>query len=240
MKLIVTKNTYLLLRKLNLMKKKSIISLFFFLFLSISTQAQIDFGIKLSGSLNSLYLNGDFRPLNNYSGGVLGFEAGITSRIKVDKILSFTPEILYVTNGNYYVSNNRNFQLEFDFSYLQIPMMFRILFNDYLGIEFGPYYGILLDARARGKINPYEIGLIEDTQPLEFDENIKSDITSGDFGVKLGAVFTVNENLFIDIHYDIGLQDVLIDEKSGINNRSINIGFGHTFTKKEANLQSKQ
>jgi len=236
------KNTYLLLRKLNLMKKNSIISLFFFLFLSISTQAQTDFGIKLTGSLNSLNMSGDFKPLNDYSGGNLGFQAGITSRIKVDKALFFTPEILFVTNGDFYASNNYdgNFLIEFNFSYLQFPMMFRVLFNDYIGIEVGPYYGILLDARARGKIDSYEVGLIEDTQPLEFDENIKSDITSGDFGVKLGAVFTVNNNLFIDIHYDIGIQDVLIDKNSGIYNRSFNIGFGYTFTKKEANLQSKQ
>jgi len=189
-----------------------------------STTAQTKFGVKLSGGINTLSVSGDLENLTDFSRSDLGFQVGFLIEIPLEHSIVFAPELLFATKGDYfsYDDYNYSFYSEINLSYLQLPMMTRIMIIDYFGLEFGPYAAVLFDATEKDKIEEY--GSI-----TTFDGSIKSELKDMDYGFNVGAIYTSQTGLFVNMRLSLGIKDIYEASNATMKNKTISMGMGYIF-----------
>jgi hypothetical protein len=208
------------------MKTKGIIFLGALLIISIITNAQVKFGIKeginisTQSELGMLWDNNDIKT---------GFTLGATFDYRFHTVLSLQTELNYKTTGLAYEmkesSNSKDVNTKYD--YYNIPLLLKARFSEQLGlgetwtVSFygGPYYSYLRAAESKIKEN----GVTTVTDYEDFSNSSDYGLI---FGGEVAKIFNKGE-LFFDLRYEMGLNDVL--ENDDIKNKVIGIGLGYRF-----------
>jgi len=188
--------------------------------------AQLKFGLKeginfsTQSELGMLWDNNDIKT---------GFTIGAVVDYRFHPIISIQTEINYKSEGLAYERTESNSKKEFkrNYDYYSIPLLVKGRFSEQLGLNEkwsvsfygGPYYSYLRSAEAEVKENG--ISTVSD-----FEDNSNKSDWGFIFGLETSRNFTVGE-LFFDLRYEMGLNDVT--ENENIKNKVIGIGIGYRF-----------
>lgn len=150
---------------------------------------KISFGVK--GGLNYSNLSGDDNK------PILGYHVGGFVEYKFNGSISLQPELQFSAQGYKLETTIReNFDdpvsLRTDrmsLNYINVPILLKFNINTGVNLVFGPQVGFLVNAKN------------DDVQ------DIQSYFNTIDFGVNIGAGFTMNK-VIIDLRYNMGLTEV--------------------------------
>ena len=194
------------------------------------------FGVKLGLNRNAFSLTYDegvsaISP-DDYK-GKMGFEAGLISEFKLSDKFAVAPELLYASIGDHYEFSKEVSGVKYEGSgsvflnYIQIPVMARYYINDAFSLEFGPQIGILLSAESEYETKVTYAGTTT-TDSGKVDD-YKKDVESTEFGLNLGTGYKLENGLFFNFRYTIGLSDIAKDKNAVIKNNTLRLGIGYFF-----------
>src|SRR3970282_1702141 len=136
--------------------KKIILSTLFVLAFGFTYAQKAQFGIK--GGLNSSNFSGDTEGVDFKSR--VGFNVGAFAAIKLSEKITLQPEILFSTQGAKAENvtadvNGVNYtaDIEFNLSYINVPVMFKYYVADKFNLEAGPQIGFLTSAETSTKVD---------------------------------------------------------------------------------------
>jgi opacity protein-like surface antigen len=190
------------------MKKVILISFAIFSFSCVSAQ-NVNFGLK--AGVNFASINGDETDdLDSKT----SFHLGAVAEIELSEKLYFGPEILYSSQGAKLKYDG--FEDKINLNYVQVPLMIRYYITEGFNIEAGPQISFLIDSEY------------EDD---EFNETIdlKDDTKDFDYGLNLGLGYKLNNSMFLQGRYNLGLANILEDDTFENNNTVIQLSFGYMF-----------
>jgi len=198
--------------------------LLFALLLSIAgVKAQeFHYGAKLA--LNRTSFTTDDSDTNKYLKGKLGLEAGLMGEYMFNDNLGLVAELKYASAGDYMEMSQSgvDFKSYIYLSYVQVPVMARYYFNENLSLELGPQIGFLTSA-------DYETEVSYDGNTETDSGDLKDNFESSDFGLNIGAGYKMENGLFFNLRYTVGLSDIDVDKNSTAKNNSIQFGIGYFF-----------
>ena len=184
---------------------------------SIANAQDISYGLK--AGLN--YSNWSFSNDGPEFDSRLSFHVGGVVEFGLSEKFAVQPELLYSSVGakmDYSSSPTRvasDDYLVYALDYLSIPVMAKYYVAEGFSLEVGPQIGILLSAKIK-----YD-GESEDVKEL---------FKSTDFGAGIGAGYKMENGLFINARYVLGLSNVLEDsgDEWGKNN-AFQFSLGYKF-----------
>ncbi len=187
------------------MKRITIIAAFLFASSFAFGQAKVELGLKGGLNLASLSTDQSGVDFNNKTGYHFGGYGLI-------KILSFgiQPEILYSTRGSELKVQNVAGTLSQDYSYVDIPIMFKLYTVAGLNVQAGPQFGMLLSTSGKNA----------DGSKLSKSDFEDSDLSAA-FGLGWDAPFGLN----LTARYVLGLTDVSIVNSN--KNRTFQLSVGY-------------
>lgn len=208
------------------MKTRKHILMGLLILLTFSAKSQIKFGIKeglnlsTQSELGMLWDNNDMKT---------GFTLGATFDYRFHKTISLQTELNYKRKGLAYERNESGSKKDINnsYDYYNIPLLLKGRFNEELGltekwmVSFygGPYYSYLRKAESEVK----ESG---QTIVTNYEEESNNSDWGMVFGGEVARIFAKGE-LFFDIRYEMGLNDVVKDDD--IKNKVIGLGIGYRF-----------
>lgn len=142
------------------------------------------------------------------------FHVGILSELMFGDKLAIQPEILYSSQG-YKVEEEimgRKHELNYNYSYINIPVMAKYYVTEGLNLQAGPQIGFLMSAKE-----------------TESDTDIKDSLKSIDFGVNLGLGYKLANGIFFDARYNLGLSNINDLGDNKVHNGVIQISAGYSF-----------
>jgi hypothetical protein len=184
-----------------------------------SNSIDVTFGAK--AGLNLATFIGDPEDVDMKA----GFHVGGMAEIALNEKFSIQPELLYSTQGTeaevvfFNGVNEQRETLEYNFSYINLPVMAKYYVTEGLSLEAGPQIGFLVNAEA-------EIdGQTEDADQL------LGDLSTVDFGLNFGLGYKLNSGLNFAARYNLGLSNIS-DESSvdgEFNNSVFQFSIGYFF-----------
>ncbi|NEW82486.1 MAG: PorT family protein [Mariniphaga sp.] len=141
------------------------------------------FGIKGGVNFSNLYVkDGDENKM------LTGFNLGFFAKLPVSKTFAIQPELYYTTKGaqTTYNSTFINGTVQYNFNYLEVPLLFVVNITDNFNIHAGPYVSYMLNGKVKNKSN---VGSVDFDNKINTEDYNKVDagIAAG-AGVDLGAV----------------------------------------------------
>ena len=187
----------------------------FILMFSVS-DAQIQVGLKAGYNLSSFSttIPSDYYSYSSKS----NFNAGITVGFPLGAGFFLQPESVYSGQGA--MVSLSGVKGEYDFQYLNFPVLLKYKSPFHLYAETGPQLGFLLGAT-----------LYEDGFP---SSNIKSQNNSSGYSWVFGIGYQLPMNLGLDVRYNLGLTHVQNDNSNayngaGIKNNVFQVGIFYLF-----------
>lgn len=187
-----------------------------------NSYGQATFGIKAGANIaNANFDSGTSVTIK--PDALVGFYAGAFARLGVSSQFAIQPELLLSMQGFKWNLDGLFGEEVEDVGettiqnlYLNLPIMLRFAATDALHLEAGPQVGLLLSSEAKADSGS---GDLEDT----FEDL--------DFGVNIGAGYTLPLGLSIDARYNFGLADMAGESEGegSITNRVFSFGLGYTF-----------
>jgi len=207
------------------MKKLLFISLLLIATMGLHAQKN-HFGVKAGITLSSL--NTEDKDWENGAKSKTNFMFGLTSEFRISDKFAIAPELNYTGSGG--VSDDGIGKHEIRLSYLNIPVMARYYVSKNISLEGGLGLGVLLSAED------YEAEYIDNNE-LDSDAkpyDIKDLCNSTNFNLGIGANYHLNDKIFINARYNIGLSNVykdgVLEFKNGVAKINvIEIGVGYFF-----------
>jgi len=181
------------------MKKLFFLTLALCTMLAVNAQkSKRDEGIKLGikGGLNVANLMGDVEDVAIRT----SIHAGLVAEIIVNDKFSIQPELLYSGQGASKTSTGGG-RIKLD--YITLPVLAKFPIANHLSLETGPQVGFLVSGKYKTNDSNDKI---EDTKTI-------------DFGLNAGLNYELNNGVFFQARYNLGLTDVGI---AGDNNRASN------------------
>lgn len=198
-------------------------------------QQEVKFGPK--AGINLANLSGDVEDNKM----LIGFHVGAFAEIKFNDKFAIQPEILYSAQGTKLEYSETlmgiSYTSEADtkLNYINVPIMAKYYVAPSFAVEAGPYVGFLMSANSKGSSSAAGV-------TAEFDEDIKDELNSIDFGLGIGASFNMDNGLFIGARANFGLTTVDKDYTENVggvnvtveaadikNSPVIQIGVGYKF-----------
>ena len=176
---------------------------------SFTYAQEVKFGIK--GGLNLANISGDVEGNTSK----LGFQIGGFTEIEITEKFSVQPELLFSTQGTKF--DFEGTKVEFNLSYLNIPVMLKYYVADKFILETGPQIGLLMNAKLKGG-----------GDSLDVKDNFKSI----DFGVNFGTAYNFSENISAGLRYNLGLSNIsksVDGDTANIKNNVISLSVGYKF-----------
>ncbi|NNL79324.1 MAG: PorT family protein, partial [Flavobacteriaceae bacterium] len=102
------------------------------------------------------------------------------------------PGLIYSRQGSDY--SDSEYSGSYDLDYLNIPVIAQYEVADNFTLEAGPQFGILLSAKDEFSI-----------EGESFEEDVKDNTKSMDFGLNLGAGYMITDNIKLSASYNLGL-----------------------------------
>lgn len=203
------------------MKKLLFITTLFLGIISLKAQ-ESHFGAKLTGSFTNFRATGDDASnWNDNTKGKINLEIGLVSEFMLSDQFALAPELNYAGEGDVY----EVFGLKDTFftSYLQIPVMAKYYLNDNFSLNFGPQVGFLMSAES-------EAELTINGQTSKDSQDLKDHFNSTEFGLNMGAGYKLDNGLFFDFRYSLGLSKLLKNDDPGnLKSSALKFGVGYFF-----------
>ncbi len=199
------------------MKKILLIFIAVFMF-SFANAQDISFGLK--AGLNLANMNSSNSEFNDLLSGRTAFHAGAVAEFSFSDQFSLQPEVLYTSLGTTvdYGSVSRASDTSYDIiaNYLAIPVMAKYYVADGFSLEVGPQIGFLLSAKAKNDTN---------------EEDMKDNFESTDFSAAFGAGYKMENGLFFNARYGLGLSNISKDASDGdwVKNNAFQFSVGFMF-----------
>jgi hypothetical protein len=184
---------------------KKILTLLF-LHLSVSSFAQISFGIKGGLNLNNVAAK---NPQSNFftvdTNGDIGFHGGVYGKIRLNDEFSFIPELQFTRRGyfsnNFFSSEKTHIRLD----YVELPLLISYAPIKKLAIDLGLDVSYIVSAVAKNESTSYNI---RDFLDKQFD-----------WGLTGGLRFKIIEKISLIGRYYFGLAAInKIDFRDEMNN----------------------
>lgn len=171
---------------------------------TVLAQAKVEVGLK--GGLNMSSISSDQKAVD--FSNKTGYHFGAYGLIKV---LSFgiQPEILYSTKGAD-VSAQNAADFSQDFTYVDIPIMFKLYTVAGLNVQAGPQFGMLVSAGGKDDNG---------------DKIDKSDFKDSDISAAFGLGWDAPFGLSLTARYVMGLSD--INPNGDSKNRTFQLSVGY-------------
>ncbi|MCK8520263.1 PorT family protein [Aquimarina sp. D1M17] len=182
-----------------------------FSFFGNAQEESIRFGAK--AGLNLGNVKGD----NENTDMRTSFHVGALAEIPISEKFAFQPELLYSSQGN--KVDESDFESTTKLDYLQVPLMGKFYVAEGLSLQAGPQVGFLLAANSEGEDNG-----------VDFDEDVKDQLKTIDFGLNLGAGYQLDMGVFFDARYNLGLSNILDDSGDlSVQNSVFQFSVGYKF-----------
>lgn len=190
--------------------------------LGFTASAQkVKFGPKVGLNISNLNGNDDFKTDSRAS----FFVGGMAELMLSDKF-ALQPELLYSSQGAKAEGEGALGEAVYTtkLDYLNIPVMAKYFVIDNLALEFGPQVGFLTSATRSLEASAGVVSVSAN------EVDIKDDVNSIDFGLNLGASYTLDFGLNIGARYNLGLTDIAKDnDGDAIKNGVFQISVGYFF-----------
>ncbi len=207
------------------MKKTLLITALFLGMMSLKAQ-EAHFGIRAAGSFTKYKASGNGASgYNDFSKGKMNFEIGAVGEFLLNDQFAIAPELNYAGSGDKLelIDGDLKDVKILSTAYIQIPVMVKYYLNDNLSLNFGPQIGMLMSAQGTSKIT-----IDGDTETVT--ENIKNEYNSNEFGFNLGGSFKMDNGLFIDVRYFMGMSNLdKYSHDSSLKSSGIKFGVGYYF-----------
>jgi hypothetical protein len=184
---------------------------------TLISNAQAKFGAKLGG--NFYTLGGDDTKGSDIQNKV-GFNFGFLYNIPVSEHFSVQPEAFYSIQGAQFdnlagVSGDR---INYNFNYLNVPVMLQFTSDGGFYGEFGPQIGFLMSAKADSKIGN-----------TSSDVSIKDQLKGTDFSLCLGLGYKSPGGFGVGGRYNVGMNNINDNNNSDLKNRGFQIDVFYRF-----------
>jgi len=149
----------------------------------------------------------------------MGINGGVTAKFSLTDVMILETGILYSTKGTQVEDDIKQ---SFNLSYIEIPLNIAYSVSDQISLMAGPYIGLLMSANI--KSSGEFLG-----QTIDEEVDIKDDIANMDFGINIGASFSINESISVGAGYQLGLADIGSEDDLDATNTNIHIGISYSF-----------
>ncbi len=155
---------------------------------------------------------------------IVGVQAGLVFELPVLEMLAIQPELLWVQKGGKSTYSLLDSEVErtVTYNHIQIPVLAKIKATtegQAFGLNFfgGPFASFSLNGKAKVKTTT-PLGTTEVEQDIDYsdDDNYERRL---DWGLTFGLGANFNA-LFIDLRYDLGINNLLDDDASNANNNN--------------------
>jgi len=165
------------------------------------SQAKVALGLKAGANFANTNIDN--------SESITAFHAGAYGLVKLANI-GIQPEVLFSKQGNELAGGE-----EFDFSYVNIPVMLKFYLPLGLNLQAGPQFGILTNA--------------ENNDGVDISESFKD----SDLSAVLGAGWDAPFGLQFSARYILGLSDISDDANfdDDVKNRTFQVSIGYSLFK---------
>ena len=155
-----------------------------------SSQAQFQLGIK--GGLNYA----DFQLENIRSNAKTGYHFGAFTTFKLGKV-AIQPEVVFSQQGTTFNFDGED--LESNFNYINVPVLFKLYLIGGLNLQVGPQFGYLTGATS--SFDPIEeIG--------QGESSVKQYYSESDLSLAMGIGWDLPFNVNLDFRYNKGISDI--------------------------------
>jgi len=170
--------------------KRLFLSLILFTMTGSMAMAQFQLGFK--GGLNYA----DFQIDNIRSNQKSGFHFGAFTTLKLGKI-AIQPEVVFSQQGTNFNFDGK--ELESNFNYINVPILFKLYLIGGLNIQAGPQFGYLTGATSSfDPITELETG----------KSSIRDYYSESDLSLALGIGWDLPFNVNVDFRYNRGISDI--------------------------------
>ena len=186
--------------------KKIILTAVFAVGALLSTNAQkIEYGAKAGLNIANLIgdgADGSDSRTSFHIGGMLNYEVS-------DKF-SIQPEIFYSAQGaNFEGHEDFGGDFEIRLDYINIPILADYTFAEGFSVQFGPQFGININSEIEF-----------DGASADFDE-----ANTLDLGVVAGVQYTLEQGIFFQARYALGLNEIAEDSDSQNGVIALSVGY---------------
>ncbi len=190
----------------------------------LSAMAQIDVAAKVAGDLTH-FIGKDVEH-----GMQPNYQAGFVAEYKFNDKFGIAPEVVYAAQGGKcdHIMAVRpepraeilvpvDADVTYNTNYINVPVMLKCYVAPNFAIDLGPQVGFNVYSKVTS-----DLGDVDNTVDL------KDDTKAVDFGVGLGATYSLTENAFLQARYTMGLTEVF-DNDAKAKNGNIQVAFGWKF-----------
>lgn len=199
---------------------------------------EVQFGVK--AGVNLATITGDDIEDNSSK---VGFHVGGVAEIKISEKFSVQPELIFSQQGTKsefsesgeFGGNSFSYEeeLKIKANYLNLPVMAKFYVAEGLSLEAGPQVGFLLSADAESEFTDTEtFDGVTTTESGSFEQDVKDEFKSVDFGVGFGAGYKLDSGLNFGLRYNLGLSSIGEDfdgEEYDVKNNVLQFSVGYMF-----------
>ncbi len=180
------------------------------------SQAQVQYGLKAGANF---YTFGGDEVENEDLNSKFGLHIGGLVNFSVSEKFKVQPEIVFSIQGSKQTDGTD--ELNWNFNYLNIPIMAQFYVSNGFFLETGPQIGFNLKAEIKDE---------ESGTTFDLDDEIKSsDISWG-----LGAGYKTASGFGFGARYNLGLSSIAEETDVDIKNRGFQVGVFYLFGGKKA------
>ena len=162
----------------------------------IKTNDNLDFGIKVGAGIASFYDINDCYL-------ILSYNCNLFLTYNFYNNFAIQPEILLIRKGSDFVDWENDYDEEYRFAYLEIPLLLKYSLLEWrvikLNVYFGPYFALLISDKYTISDNGHPI------QGTKLSDTYN--VNKIDFGGAIGADFYLNK-FIVDCRITLGLLPV--------------------------------
>lgn len=196
--------------------KKIILSVLMLSVTFFVSQAQVQYGLKAGANF---YTFGGDEVENEDLNSKFGLHIGGLVNFSVSEKFKVQPEIVFSIQGSKQTDGTD--ELNWNFNYLNIPIMAQFYVSNGFFLETGPQIGFNLKAEIKDE---------ESGTTFDLDDEIKSsDISWG-----LGAGYKTASGFGFGARYNLGLSSIAEESDVDIKNRGFQVGVFYLFGGKKA------
>lgn len=215
------------------------------------TNAQTTFGVHVNGisaSVNDKFEE-DGQTIETKGQGRISWKVGGVAIVPISANFSFMPQLNLLSKGTELEKTynetdaGQTFTVTVDaiakFTYLELPL--NLVYNTssfFVGAGPSVSYGVGGEtfAKAIFSQNGTVVAMEESTHDVKFDGNENSNDGKDHFkpfelGANFLAGYKFGNGLFVNVHYNMGLSNINLDESSTTRNRYFGVGVGYLFAK---------